>query len=293
MARTPKAGLDYFPLDVDFLQDTNIRKLRRLHGPLGLVVYINLLCRVYKSGYYIKFDDIEELAFDIAEEITSDKMSRDSSKIAQVILDIGILGLVDKAYLEKGVITSDSIKRQYIEVLKKSKRKVPENKDYKSDEKPNNSEIISLNMEENNIHTEEKPITSEEIAITSEDMQQNKLNENKLNEIINNNTLLSKNDNVYVSRFELFWKEYPRKEGKKKCLDWFKRNKPTEELFNKMLEAISKQRRTDKWIKDKGRFIPMPFTWLNQGRWDDEVLDEIDVSNGKKKGGYLKNEEYV
>lgn len=32
MARTIKTGLDYFPLDVNFLQDRKIRRIIRKHG---------------------------------------------------------------------------------------------------------------------------------------------------------------------------------------------------------------------------------------------------------------------
>ena len=289
MARKPKVGLDYFPLDVGFFQDLKVRKLRRLHGPVGLVVYLNLLCRVYGCGCQLKFNELEDLAFDIAEEITSDKMSRDSSKIARVILDIGNCGLIDKALLEKGVITSDSIQQQYSIALKKSRRVLKNyNKDYEA-EKNKNTSVINLNLEEKPINEEEITINTEEKPIIAEDMQQNKINKNKLNENINN-YILSKSDNWIESKFEKFWAIYPRKEGKKKCLDWFKRNKPNEEFLNKMLSAIHKQKQSDKWTREKGRFIPMPFTWLNQGRWDDEVEDEINLDEGK---GFLKDEEYI
>ena len=41
-----------------------------------------------------------------------------------------------------------------------------------------------------------------------------------------------------------------------------------------MIKAINNQRNTEKWMKDKGQFIPMPFTWLNQRRWEDEIKDD-------------------
>ena len=47
MARLPKQGLDYFPLDVDFESDPKLRKLVRAHGSEGILVYIEFLCIVY------------------------------------------------------------------------------------------------------------------------------------------------------------------------------------------------------------------------------------------------------
>ena len=289
MSRTPKEGLDYFPLDVTFFQDLKIKKLRRLHGPVGLVVYLNLLCRVYSNGYQLRFDNLDDLAFDIAEDITSDKMSRCSEKIAQVILDIGHLGLCNISQLEKGVITSDSIEQQYKESLKKSKRVIPTPLSNNTEEKTKNTSKNSLNTEEKRIHSEEKRISSEEIAITSEDMQQNKINKSKLKESILNNPLYnppSLNEQIPLeekkmdtlkeirTRFDIFWHNYPRKQGKDKCQRWFESHKPSQELVNQMLIAISEQKTSDQWLDDKGKYIPMPYTWLNQGRWKDVITIE-------------------
>ena len=46
--------------------------------------------------------------------------------------------------------------------------------------------------------------------------------------------------------------------------------KPSEELTETILNAVSKQKLWPKWQKDGGQYIPNPATWLNQGRWEDE-----------------------
>jgi hypothetical protein len=38
-----------------------------------------------------------------------------------------------------------------------------------------------------------------------------------------------------------------------------------------VLAAINAQKETELWKREGGKFIPHPATWLNQGRWDDEV----------------------
>lgn len=69
--------------------------------------------------------------------------------------------------------------------------------------------------------------------------------------------------------FDLFWKAYPKKVGKKAAMKAFRRVKvPVETL----LQAIERQKCSDQWSRDGGRYIPNPATWLNQGRWED-VLD--------------------
>lgn len=72
-------------------------------------------------------------------------------------------------------------------------------------------------------------------------------------------------------RFEAFWTAYPRKQGKAAARKVFARLKVDEGLLAQMLEAIDAQKRCAQWSTDGGKYIPQPTTWLNQGRWEDEV----------------------
>jgi uncharacterized protein YdaU (DUF1376 family) len=71
--------------------------------------------------------------------------------------------------------------------------------------------------------------------------------------------------------FDTFWKAYPKKLGKDLAKTSFSKRKVNKELLQQMLSAIDQQKSTDQWKKDGGQFIPAPATWLNQGRWQDEV----------------------
>ena len=71
-------------------------------------------------------------------------------------------------------------------------------------------------------------------------------------------------------RFENFWKIYPKKVGKGAAKKSFEKINPPQELFEKMLTAIDRWKKSQAWKKDGGQYIPYPATWLNQGRWDDE-----------------------
>lgn len=72
-------------------------------------------------------------------------------------------------------------------------------------------------------------------------------------------------------RFVEFWKAYPKKVGKGVAEKAFKKIRPSAELFAQMLEAVSRQRNSDQWRRDNGRFVPNPATWLNQRRWEDDL----------------------
>ena len=49
MARPRKRGLEYFPFDVDFFSDKKIKVLKGRFGADGVMIYIYLLCEVYKE----------------------------------------------------------------------------------------------------------------------------------------------------------------------------------------------------------------------------------------------------
>ena len=71
--------------------------------------------------------------------------------------------------------------------------------------------------------------------------------------------------------FERFWSVYPRKIGKQSAKRAFERVKvPLETLVT----AIERQKCSDQWTRDNGQYIPHPTTWLNQGRWDDELPEK-------------------
>ena len=69
--------------------------------------------------------------------------------------------------------------------------------------------------------------------------------------------------------FDTFWKSYPRKVGKEKCLNWFLTHKPNEELVNKMVKTLEAFKQSKQWSNPQ--YIPHPYTWLNRGGWDDEL----------------------
>jgi len=76
-----------------------------------------------------------------------------------------------------------------------------------------------------------------------------------------------------ASRFELFWKPYPKKVGKPAALKAFKSQHINGEL-NLLLADIESKKSSDAWTKNNGQFIPNPATYLNQRRWEDSIDDQ-------------------
>lgn len=82
--------------------------------------------------------------------------------------------------------------------------------------------------------------------------------------------------------FERFWAVYPRKVGKQSAKRAFEKVKvPLETLVT----AVERQKCSAQWTRDNGQYIPHPTTWLNQGRWDDELPED--------EGGHHRSGSFV
>ena len=143
MARPRKIELDYFTFDVDFFQDIRIRRLIKSQGGKSVTVYIFLLCLIYKSGYYMKWDD--DALFMISEQ-----SGYGEAYIQEVVESCVTLGLFDaEMFNNEKILTSERIQLRYADVAKLSKRVF-------------NIKEFSL------ISSEETPISSEETLETEE-----------------------------------------------------------------------------------------------------------------------------
>ena len=118
MARISKPGLDYFPLDVNFLQDRKVRRISCRHHAAGIAALTSLLCLIYKEkGYYILWN--KDTLFDIAQEACCEE-----EEMQAIIDDCLAVGLFDDLiYKEYGVLTSQAIQEQYHKIITDSRRK--------------------------------------------------------------------------------------------------------------------------------------------------------------------------
>ncbi len=73
--------------------------------------------------------------------------------------------------------------------------------------------------------------------------------------------------------FNEFWQAYPKKQAKRDAQKAWEKIALTEQIFEKILEAIESAKATEVWQKQKGQFIPLPASWLRGERWKDELID--------------------
>ena len=119
MPRPQKAGIDYFPLDVNFFVDRKIRILKARFGADGITIYIYLLCEIYRAGYYIKIDD--DALF-----IVSDDLCMGPDKVKQVLNFLLERSLFDNTLFQSDkVLTSAGIQRRFQLAIKERAKKNP------------------------------------------------------------------------------------------------------------------------------------------------------------------------
>lgn len=71
--------------------------------------------------------------------------------------------------------------------------------------------------------------------------------------------------------FNAFYAAYPRHAGKADALKAWNKLAPDVVLQEQMGKALEVQKQSQQWRKDGGQYIPMPSTWLNGRRWEDEA----------------------
>jgi hypothetical protein len=77
---------------------------------------------------------------------------------------------------------------------------------------------------------------------------------------------------VYSEDFLKFWKEYPNASAKPVAFEAWNKAISRPPLAD-ILQAIEIQKKSEKWRKNDGQYIPMASTWLNQCRWDDKPVE--------------------
>lgn len=117
MARPLSRGIEYYPLDVDFLNDLKIKKIMKSCGPNSIAIIILLLGNIYgDEGYFMKWD--EDVCFLVADEIGAKEVY-----VKEVLKKCLQVDLFSNELFEKfKIITSKGIQKRFFEITKRRKR---------------------------------------------------------------------------------------------------------------------------------------------------------------------------
>lgn len=111
-----KQGLDWFPFDVDLLDDESLDFLREQYGVVVNDIYIALLTLLYrKKGYYVPYEtkkEKEDCVWYVYKRVRGGKYPVQQEAIPTVIEAIVARGLFDGDHFNK-IITSERAQRTY------------------------------------------------------------------------------------------------------------------------------------------------------------------------------------
>ena len=114
-----KQGLDYFPLNTDFMHDRVVRRVMKREGDSAFTILLYTLSYLYSGeGYYIHVDD------DFYDELSDQLFSTDNDSVRRVLRLFVEYGFFDSSLYERyGILTSADIQRQFLFITKRRSRR--------------------------------------------------------------------------------------------------------------------------------------------------------------------------
>jgi len=251
-----KTGIDYFPFDVGFFEDEKLQFISAKFGCEGELTTIKLLCKIYRIGYFIKWGPDECILFskyiglkpEIVEDIVEELLKRDFFS--------------QKHFKDYSILTSNGIQKRFLEATRRRKL---------------------INMHKELLIADISDYIVNIIPLNGDIYKQSKVKQSK----VNKTTPYSPPPQVCL--FETFWKAYPKKKNKGFAEKSFASvlkgaekhgSEAVEQLMSKILASLERNSKSTEWLKDSGRFIPYPATWLNARGWEDEIQEG--GANGRK-----------
>ena len=111
-------GINYFPVGVNFMEENAMEVIEAKYGIKGSAIVLKLLCKIYKEGYFIHWDEEQCLIF-------ANKAGREvqAAEVQGIIEILFIKGILDRnSYLANGILTSANIQKIWMEATKRRKR---------------------------------------------------------------------------------------------------------------------------------------------------------------------------
>ena len=265
MARPRKDGLDYFPLDVNFLSDLKIKKIIRAYGAQAVAVVMSVLTTVYRdNGYFATYDD--DLVFIIADEL-----KLEDGYVKDVIEKMIEVEFLDKKQKEENkILTSIGIQERYLKACER-RVKTTLNATY-SLLNDSSNELPQTESTDKESFCKQKPHST---AVNDSKSTQSKVKERKGKDSKEKESKLinisnSEKDKIINEQFEALWKMYPRKERKNDALKAYKKaiKNGIDPLIIK--KGIVEYKNYLEVNKTQPEYVAQGGTWFNQERWNDD-----------------------
>lgn len=163
MCRIKKRGLDYFPIDIDFMQNRLVRRIMKREGEGSLATLFGALSCIYGGeGYYARAD---ELFYEDISTSLYNQTAGDVKRILTLAAEYGIFhpGL----FSEFGILTSSEIQKQYLFSTKRRKSSAIEERYNLIDDAPDSFTEQSTESEVENATPKGESVTIKPENVTS------------------------------------------------------------------------------------------------------------------------------
>ena len=115
---TEYSGIGYFPIQTTFFEGNTQELLEAKYGIKGSYLMIQLLCKIYKDGYYLPWGEEQNMIF--AHKLGREFTQEEVSNMISLLLEKDFF---DKQSYEKHhILTSENIQRIWIEATNRRKR---------------------------------------------------------------------------------------------------------------------------------------------------------------------------
>lgn len=185
MARPTAKGVEYFPLNVNFINDLKVRKLLLSCGAQSIAVLIYLLSTIYKDeGYFVEIheDEIDLIALDV--NVTPEFVLEVINKACEVrLFDVNL-------YNNFNILTSKGIQERYLKITERRK----------------NSVVITqfnlINVDNNSINVNNNSVNVDNNSVNVYKSTQSKVKKRKVQKSTEKSLSNDSCKNVYLTQTE-------------------------------------------------------------------------------------------
>lgn len=277
MSRPTKQGLDYFPVDVHFMDDIKVRKVLKACGAQSIAVLISLLGNIYADrGYYLVWDS--DMPFLIA-----DKIGISEGAVLEIVGKAVQVGLFDRELFKKNILTSRGIQRRFFEAVARRKEVFYE------------KEILLLEVNDNNnlINVDINPVNvcNNSVNVYSNEQSKVKESKEKKSKYICASDMVTGSEEPYDYVFERAWAAYPKKRGKNQISEKCKREIAKVGL-SAMLLAVERYKQETAGVEEQ--YLLNGSTFFH-GRYKDYLGDDFVpvVRRSKERGRFDALKEWL
>lgn len=192
MARPTAKGVEYFPLNVNFINDLKVRKLLLSCGAEAIAVLIYLLSTIYKDeGYYVEIheDEIDLIALDV--NVTPEFVLKVINKACEVrFFDVNL-------YNNFNILTSKGIQERYLKITERRKNSV-----VITQFNLINVDINSVNVNNNSVNVNNNSINVDNNSVNVYKSTQSKVKKRKVQKSTEKSLSNDSCKNVYLTQTE-------------------------------------------------------------------------------------------